>query len=374
MKFRWYFVLLLAAIGLALLWHFFAPKKNPLPSANAQKSIPVTVTSVSRKDVKIWLSGIGTVQAYNKVTVRPRVSGVLDEIHFTEGATVKAGDVLARIDPRPYQSILAQAKAKQAQSTAQLSNARIELDRVTNLLQSGAESRQKFDSLQATVAQYVAQEQADAASVQAAELDLEFTTVKAPISGRTGVRLIDQGNLVTASQEGGLVVITQFQPISVIFTLSQQNLASIQKRTTEDKSPLIAQALTDDGAILAEGKLELIDNEIDTTTGTIKLKATFANTEESLWPGQFVTARILVQTRKQAEVVPTQAIQTGLNGPFAYVVKADKKVEARPLKPGPQVEDITLIEEGLQEGEQIVLDGQSKLQPGASVTVQPTKP
>jgi len=374
MKFRWYFVLLLAAIGLALGWHFFAPKSKVPSSANAPKSIPVTTTPVSRKDVKIWLSGIGAVQAYNKVTVRPRVSGVLDEIHFTEGATVQAGDVLARIDPRPYQSILAQAKAKQAQSAAQLSNSRIELDRVTNLLQSGAESRQKFDSLQATVAQSVAQEQADAAAVQAAELDLEFTTVKAPISGRTGVRLIDQGNLVTANQEGGLVIITQFQPISVIFTVSQQNLASIQKRMAEDKSPLTAQALTDDGAILAEGKLELIDNEIDTTTGTIKLKATFANTNESLWPGQFVTARILVQTRKQAEVVPTQAIQTGLDGPFAYVVKADKKVEARPLKPGPQVEDITLIEEGLQEGEQIVLDGQSKLQPGASVTVQPTKP
>jgi len=228
--------------------------------------------------------------------------------------------------------------------------------------------------MEATVAQFSAQEQADEAAIQAAQLNLDFTTVKAPITGRTGLRLIDKGNLVTTNQESGLVVISQLQPISVIFTLPQNNLPAIQKRISQDPSEATVQALTDDGKVLAEGKLSLIDNEIDTSSGTLKLKATFPNSDMALWPGQFLSSRLLVETRKQVLVIPTQAISAGLDGQFVYRVKDDHTVEPRNVKTGPQVEGITIIEEGLETGESIVLDGQSKLQPGSSVSTQSPKP
>jgi multidrug efflux system membrane fusion protein len=299
---------------------------------------------------------------------------MLDEVNFTEGQLVKEGDVLAKIDPRPYEALLAQAKGKVAQSAAQLGNAREELGRVSELVKSGAESRQKFDQFQANVAQYEAQQQADEAAVATAQLDLDFTTVRAPISGRTGIRLIDKGNLVTASQGAGLVTISQLQPISVIFTLPQQQLGAIQQRMAKDKSPLITEVIDDEGKILGEGKLDLVDNQIDTNSGTLRLKATFPNTDETLWPGQFITGQVLVETRQGAIVIPTQVITAGLHGPFAYVVKADNTVEPRTLVLGPRVGDATLIEEGLKSGETVVLDGQSKLQPGAAVSIQPAKP
>jgi multidrug efflux system membrane fusion protein len=342
--------------------------------ADGTKAVPVTVIAVVTREVPIWLAGLGTVQAYNRVTIRPRVSGVLDEIRFTEGQMVKEGDVLARIDPRPYASLLAQAQAKEAQSSAQLGNARLILDRVTELVKRGADSRQNFDQLAANVAQFTAQEQADAAAASAAQLNLDFTTLKAPITGRTGVRLIDKGNLVTASQDAGVVVISQFQPISVVFTLPQSNLPAVRKRMLETPDLLTVQALKDDGQILATGKLELVDNQIDTNSGTLPLKATFPNTDQALWPGQFLTARVLVETRKQAIVVPTEVIKAGLDGLFVYIVKPDLTVEVRKVSPGPRVDDITVIEEGLTTGEVVVLDGQSKLQPGADIIIQPDNP
>lgn len=378
MKLNQLFVAIVLIIGIVLAWRFLPTNHGPpgkAPKApDAKRSVPVTETVAANRDVPIWLSGLGTVQAYNKVTIRPRVSGVLDRINFTEGQTVKEGDVLAIIDPRPYESLLAQAQAKVAQTAAQLANANKDLDRTDKLVKSGAATRQLLDQLEANVAQFTAQQQADTAAQQAAELNLEFTTVKAPIAGRTGVRLIDQGNLVTASQDGGLVVISQFQPISVIFTLPQDSLPAIRKRMLEDPSGLTVQALTDDKQLLAEGKLALIDNEIDINSGTLKLKATFPNTDLTLWPGQFLTARLLVETRQQAVVLPTQVITAGLDGPFVYIVKPDQTVAPRNVKPGPQVDDITVIEEGLKSGERVVLDGQSKLQPGARVVIQPSKP
>lgn len=377
MKFRLLVVLVLLTLGGYFAWTHLPVFKKPAADgkgAGRSKSVAVTVVAVTTRDVPLWRSGLGTVQAYNTVTVRPRVSGMLDAVNFTEGQMVKEGDVLAMIDPRPYQALLAQAKGKLAQSTAQLGNAREQLNRVSQLVKSGAESRQQFDLLSANVEQYLAQQQADSASVEAAQLDLDFTTVRAPISGRTGIRLIDKGNLVTASQGGGLVTISQFQPISVIFTLPQQELAAVQSRIAKDSAPLLTEAVDDDGAILGEGKLDLVDNQIDTNSGTLRLKATFPNTNGSLWPGQFVTGRVLVETRPAALVVPTQVITSGLNGPFAYVVKADKTVEPRNITPGPRVGDQTVIANGLKAGETVVLDGQSKLQPGAAISIQPVKP
>ncbi len=377
MKFRLPVILILLALGGYLAWTrlpVFKAREGAEKDAGQPKSIPVTVIEVTAHDVPLWRSGLGTVQAYNTVTVRPRVSGMLDAVNFIEGQLVKEGDVLAKIDPRPYEALLAQAKGKVAQSAAQLGNARDELTRVSELVKSGAESRQKFDQLEAAVAQYQAQQQADESAVVSAQLDLDFTTVRAPISGRTGIRQIDKGNLVTASQGAGLVTISQFQPISVIFTLPQQELAAIQQRMAKDRNPLVTEAVNDDGTILGEGKLDLVDNQIDTNSGTLRLKATFPNTDETLWPGQFVTGRVLVETRQAAIVIPTQVINAGLNGPFAYVVKADKTVEPRNLVLGPRVDDTTLIDEGLKPGEIVVLDGQSKLQPGAAISIQPVKP
>lgn len=342
--------------------------------SDAPRSTPVVVAQVQSRDVPIWRTGLGTVQAFNTVLVRPRVSGMLDEVNFTEGQTVSEGDVLAKIDPRPYQALLAQAQGKLAQSTAQLGNAREELRRVTELVKNGAESRQKFDQLAAAAAQSEAQQQADEAAVTSAALDLDFTTVRAPISGRTGIRQIDKGNLVTANQGQGLVTISRLQPISVIFTLPQQRLPEVQRRIAGDPAPLPARVVSDDGSVLADGKLDLIDNQIDPGSGTLRLKATFPNQDQALWPGQFVTGEVLVDTLRAAVVVPTAAISAGLNGPFVYVVKEDRTVEARNVEPGPRVDEITVIAKGLKPGETVVLDGQNKLKPGAAVTIHPPEP
>lgn len=377
MKFRLIIILLLLVAG-AFVFTKFRPgsgrgKESEGKGASGPKAVPVTVTDVQKRDVPIWLSGLGTVEAYNKVTIRPQVNGALDEINFTEGQTVKEGDIIARIDPRPYESLLAQAQAKVAQSDAQVLSAKQDLSRTAKLVETGAESRQLFDQLEANVAQYDAQQKADVAAQGAAQLNLDFTSVKSPIAGRTGVRMIDKGNLVTANQTEGLVVITQFEPISVIFTLPQGNLPELQKRMANGKDAPVVQAMKDDGKVLAEGKLELIDNQIDTSTGTLKLKATFPNKDHALWPGQFLTARVLVETLVQTPVIPTQVITAGLDGPFAYVVKEDGTVEPRNVTPGPRVDGITVIEKGLEPGEKVVLDGQSKLQPGAHTSIQTEK-
>ena len=372
MKTRWVlFVFLLLGVGGALAWRFAPTRKaadNTAASAGSTRTIPVVTTHVALRDMPIWLSGLGTVQAFNTVMVRPRVSGTLDTINFTEGQSVKAGDILAQIDPRPYRSALEQARARMAQNEAQLSNARRELDRIRALVESEAESRRILEQQEASVAQLAAVAQADQAAVEAAQLDLDFTTVRAPIAGRTGVRFVDAGNLVTANQGTGIVVITQLQPVSLIFTLPQHHLPALRRRLQADSSAPLVHAAGDQGIVLARGTLDLIDNQIDTSTGTVRLKASFANEDVALWPGQFVSARVLVETRSQAAVVPAEVVQAGLDGPFAYVVKTDNSVEARQIKPGPTVDAFTVIEAGLKSGERVVSDGQSKLQPGARIS------
>lgn len=376
MKKRWIVILLLlAGISVTVVMR----KKSAAAKADAAKpaspqSVAVIVGEVRRVDVPIWLTGIGAVQAANTVTVRPRVGGALNKVNFTEGALVKEGEIIAEIDPRPYEAALAQAEAKKLQDEASLANARLEETRFSDLLKNDAVSKQQADQSSSSVSQLEALSKADEAAIQAARLDLEFTKVRAPISGRTGVRLVDAGNLVTANQATGLVVITEIQPISVIFTLPQQNLAALSTATKPGAPKLKVEALGEDNKILAEGELELIDNQIDTNTGTLKLKARFANENLTLWPGQFVSARVLVDTRRDSMVVAPEAVQPGLDGTFCYVMKDDHTVEARPVKAGLRVDDGTVIEEGLKAGEKVVVTGHTKLRPGSKVKPQePTK-
>lgn len=369
MKPRWIlFLLLLIGIGATVYWRQLRPAPRPVAApAGGPRGVPVITTEVTTRDMPLWLSGLGTVQASNTVTVRPRVGGSLDKVNFTEGQNVQAGDILAQIDPRPYRAALEQVRSRQVQNEAALANAKRELERIRALFANDAESRRMLERQEASVAQLTAQLKADQAAIEVAQLDLDFTTLRAPIAGRTGVRLVDAGNLVTANQGSGLVVITQLQPVAILFTLPQHHLPALRRRLQTDSSPPVVHAVSDTGAVLGRGHLELIDNQIDTATGTVRLKAAFPNDDLALWPGQFVTALILVDTRPQAVVVPAEVVQAGLDGPFAYVVKADQTVEARPIKPGATVDAFTLIEAGLKPGEQVVRDGQSKLQPGARV-------
>ena len=359
-------LILLLIVGVAIGWLVLRPAKSP--ASSRPRTITVITAMAIARDVPIWLTGIGSVQANNTVTIRPRVSGELTSIAFTEGQAVKAGDVLAQIDPRPYQAALDQALAQKAQDDARLANDRREFERVRALVETNTESRQLLDQRTATLAQSTALVQASQAAVDNAKLNLDFTTVRAPIDGHTGVRLVDAGNLVTAGQSNGLVVLTQTKPIAVLFTLPQQTFLAIRRGITRaGDSPLPVEALTDSGEVIARGKLDLIDNQIDASTGTLRLKATFPNDDQSLWPGQFVNARVLVETLPQPLVTPAEAVQSGLDGPFAYVVKSDSTVEARPLQLGPTVNGVTVITGGLTSGESVVREGQNKLQPGTRI-------
>ncbi len=372
MKKRWILLLLIiAGVAAVIFWRGkSAAKADAAKPANGNQPIAVILGTAEQKDVPVWLTGIGTVQASNTVTVRPRVSGSLDQINFTEGASVKQNDVLAQIDPRPYQSTLAQAEAKKAQDEAQLANARLEAARFKNLAREDAVSQQQLEQADASVLQLSALVQADDAAIKAAQLDLDFTTVRAPISGRTGVRLVDVGNIVTANQGAGLVVVTELQPISVIFTLPQQNLSAVSANMKTGQPRLRVQAMSESNEILDEGELELIDNQIDVSTGTLRLKATFKNEKLTLWPGQFISARVLVETKKDAVIVPREAVQPGIDGEFIYVVKSDQTAEARNVKSGLQTESGIVINEGVKGGERIVVVGQSKLKPGSKIAPQ----
>lgn len=365
-KKRWFFFILLIILIVGWVqkerWlPLLAVKKAEVNQRRGNEIAPVITVKVQEQSVPIWLEGIGTIQAFNTVTVRPRVGGTLEEVRFEEGSLVNKGDVLAQIDPRPYEAILKQAQAKKAQNEAQLKNALSELNRVKSLLKTSAVSQQLVDQSEATVAQLQASIQADEASIQSAQLDLDFTTVRAPLSGRTGVRLVDAGNIVTPNQTAGLVVVTQLQPISLIFTLPQQHLSSLNQQLKPGGKPLLVEAFTQQEEVLAEGTLELLDNQIDPTTGTLKLKAKFPNDDLSLWPGQFVSARLLLETRQNVTLVPSVAVRPGIDFKFCYVVKADDTVEVRPVKTSLQIHGMTLIDDGLKPGEEVVREGHNRL-------------
>jgi multidrug efflux system membrane fusion protein len=337
---------------------------------------PVSVVAgkAEQKDMPIYLDGLGTVQAFNTVTVHTRVDGELQQVLFTEGQDVKTGDLLAVIDPRPFQAGLDQAIAKKAQDEAQLANAKVTLARNTNLLNKKVIDQQDFDTSKYQGDQFQAAVQADQAAIEAARTQLDYTQIKSPIDGRTGVRLVDVGNIVHAADQTGIVVITQLKPISVVFTLPEQNLPSIFNQAGTNGGLHVSALDRGNTTVLDEGSLAVVDNEIDQTTGTVRLKATFPNDQLKLWPGEFVNARLILTTRKGAIVVPSSVVQRGPQGTYAYVIKPDKTVELRPIKVGQTEANFALIDEGLTAGEQVVTDGQYKLQPGVHVELTSPQP
>jgi multidrug efflux system membrane fusion protein len=331
---------------------------------------PVSVEAgrVLQKDTPIYLDGIGTVQAFNSVTVHTQVNGILQKIAFAEGQDVNAGDLLAIVDPRTYQAELDQAKAKKAEDEAQLSNATVTYNRNFTLLQKGLIDQQTVDTEKASVDQFSAAVQADSAAVEQATVELGFCNIAAPIGGRTGIRLVDQGNLVQTTDANGIVVITQLKPISVLFTLPQQDWPQIQQLIASGTT-LRVVATGDSAKPLDRGTLAVVDNEIDSATGTIKLKASFPNAKLALWPGQFVNVRLLVQLRKNGIVVPASVVQRGPQGAFAFVIRDDSTASAVPIQVAQIDGGYALIDKGLTVGQQVVVDGQYKLEDGSKVSV-----
>ena len=340
------------------------------PAVSAPRPVPVEVAAANRRDVPIHLLGLGNVQAYNTVTVRPQVDGQLVQIAFTEGQMVKAGEVLARIDPRSFQATLDQALARKAQDEAQLANARVDLQRYAGLVAHQYSSQQQYDTTRAQVAQLEAAVQGDQAAAESARIQLGYTAITAPLDGRAGIRLVDQGNIVHASDAGGIVTVTQLRPISVIFTLPEEVVPRLLK-TMASAPPPVAVLSRDSKETLDRGQLTLLDNQIDPATGTIRLKATLPNQAGLLWPGQFVNVQVLIETRPQALTVPATAVLRGQKGAYTYVVQADGTVEVRSLTVGPIAAGVAGIEDGLHEGETVVTAGQYRLQPGARVEVRP---
>jgi multidrug efflux system membrane fusion protein len=332
--------------------------------------LPVQATPSVRRDVPVVLRNIGAVQAYQSVLVRARVDGTLDKVLFTEGQEVKAGDALAEIDPRPYAAALRQVQAKRAADAAMLANALHDLSRTSNLTRNDFASRQQLDTQQATVAEDQANISGDDAAIATARLNLEFCSIVSPINGRVGLRLIDPGNLIHATDAQGIVSITMIHPIAMIFTLPQDNLPRVQEAMA--RGPLKVMAYSaDDRTLLSEGKLLTIDNTIDAGTGTFRLKAEFANTDNRLWPGQFVNARLAVNTLHGVIAVPSVAVQHGPDGLYVYVVKPDSTVAMQPVEVRQDDGQTAVIASGLDDGVQVVTNGQSRLQSGSRVTVTP---
>lgn len=336
--------------------------------------VPVVAGKVEQRDMPIYLDGLGTVQAFNTVTVHTRVDGQLQQVLFSEGQNVKVGDLLAVVDPRPFQAALDQAIAKKSQDEAQLANAKVVLQRNTDLLKKKVIAEQDFDASRYSSDALQAAVQADQAAIENARTQLDYTQIKSPIDGRIGVRLVDVGNIVHASDQTGMVVITQLQPISVVFTLPEQNLQEILNQGGANGGLKVLALDRGNTSTLDEGALAVVDNEIDPTTGTLKLKATFPNNELKLWPGKFVNARLILTTRKDATVIPSSVVQRGPQGTYAYLIKPDKTVEMRPIKVAQTEGNLALVDEGLKPGEQVVVDGQYKLQPGAHVELTTPQP
>jgi multidrug efflux system membrane fusion protein len=339
-------------------------RNGPGPGGGA---VPVVAAKVEQKDVPIYLDGLGTVQAFNTVTVHARVDGELVKVLFSEGQDVKTGDLLAMLDPRPYQAALDQAVAKKAQDEAQLGNARVVFARNSDLLARKVIDQQTYDTSKFSVDQFQATVQADQAAIDNATTQFDYTQMKSPIDGRIGIRQVDVGNLVHAADQNGIVVITQLRPISVLFTLPEQNLQDVMSQGGTEGGLKVSAFDRGNTTLLGGGTLTVVDNEIDQATGTIKLKATFPNDDLKLWPGKFVNARLILTTKKGATVIPASVVQRGPQGTYAYVIKPDKSVEMRTIKIAQTENNETVVDDGLKPGEDVVVDGQYKLQPGAHV-------
>jgi multidrug efflux system membrane fusion protein len=338
------------------------------PPAAAPAAVPVVAATVKSGDVPIYLSGIGFVQAYNTVVVRSQIQGQLTQIAFTEGQTVHPGDLLAQIDPRPYQAQLDQATANRDRDQAQLANAQANLQRYLPLLAKGFATPQLVDTQKAQVDQLAAAVKSDEAIIESAQVQLGYTRITAPINGVTGIRQLDNGNVIHPTDPNGLVVVTQLQPISVIFTLPEGYLPQIQQQMAKGKLTVLAYS-QDDKIKLDDGALELVDNQIIQTSGSVRLKANFPNTAHRLWPGELVNVRLLLETRPEGLTVAAPVVQRGPQGTYAYVIKPDNTVESRAVTLAQITNGQALIDSGLKPGEQVVVDGQSKLQPGSHVIV-----
>jgi len=338
-------------------------------SAAVARTIPVLTTRVAQRDVPLWLEGLGNVSAYYTVTVRPLVDGPLLKVQFTEGQHVKKGDLLAQIDPRPFNIQLESAEAAFARDSANLKNARLNLERYKTLAQQNLIAVQQLTDQQASVDQLDSQVRADQAQIDTAKLNLNYARITSPIDGVTGVRLVDPGNVVHASDTGGLVVVTQLDPIAVFFTLPEDDLPAIHEAMASE-SPMVEALSRDGDQPLSAGKLSVIDNEINQQTATVRLKAIFDNPQQRLWPNQFVKARLRLTTRKNVLVVPAAVVQRGPQGTFAYVIGADSTAVVRPIQVEATQGDTTIIASGLSAGEQVVVEGQAQLRPGARVAAK----
>ena len=349
-----------------LVFAAVARAQMPAQAPTSPDGVPVTMVQAQRRDIPVFARGIGTVQAFQSVLVRPRVDGTIDRIAFTEGQEVKAGDLLAVIDPRPYQAVLDQALAKRTADQALLANSKRDLARYADLARSDFASRQSVDTQIASVAQTTANTQGDDATVATARLNLDFCQIKAPIGGRVGLRLVDTGNLVHAADQTGIVSIAQVHPISLVFTLPQASLPDVQAAMHTGTLTVTAYS-QDDKLELSHGELLTVDNAIDTSTGTIRIKAVFGNADDRLWPGQFVHARLLLETRPNVVTVPSAAVQRGSNGLYVYVVKSDSTASVQPIEVSQDDGSLTIVTNGLDGGEAVVTAGQSRLTNGTRV-------
>jgi multidrug efflux system membrane fusion protein len=348
-------------------WHYgrgAASADTGTQGKKAPAGIPVTVQAVEKADFPVYLNGLGAVEPYNTVTVRSRVDGQVTKVGFRQGQIVQEGDILVQIDPRPFQAALDQAQAKKAQDEASLKNAQLDLQRYSTLAQQAFASRQQLDTQQTAVDQMTAQIKGDQATIDNAATQLSYTTIRSPLTGKTGFRLVDPGNIVHASDTSGIVTIVKLQPISVVLTAPEEQVGAINKALAAGTVP--AMALSSDGLkVLAEGHLALVNNQVDQASGSIRMKATFQNKDNALWPGLSVSTRIQVDTLKDVVVVPNDAIQHGPNGLYAFVVGDGNKVALRDIKVGNEGDKQTVVTDGLSAGDKVVIAGQYRLTQGA---------
>jgi len=365
----WLLIIAAAASAGYYGWQKFGPEAGKTQTAQKgpprPPAVPVSVAPVQKLDFPVYLTGLGTVQGFNTVQVRSRVDGQIDKLAFKEGQIVHQGELLVAIDPRPYQATLDQAKAKKAQDEASLANANLELQRAMKLGEFA--TAQRVDTQRSTVAQLTAQIAADEAAIANAQTQLDYTQIKAPITGVAGLRQVDIGNIVNASTQTGIVTISQVEPITVIFTAPEDQLPYISEGQRAGALKVIAFT-TDGKKTLAEGKLAVINNQVDTTSGTIRLKAVFDNKDHTLWPGQSVSTRLLVRTLKDATVVPDDAVQHSTDGLYAYTVNQDNKAEVHKIKVSYSIDGRSVVDEGLIPGQQVITGGQFKVQPGSLVS------
>jgi len=363
--------ILLLAVGVALYLGtargsipFLTPAATPRPPPIP---VPVSATVAQRQDVPIYLTGLGTVQAYNSVLVKSRVDGQIVKINFSEGKDVRTGDVLVEIDPRPYEAALSQAQANKLKDEAQLENARLDFERLSNLIKTNAVSKQQLDAARALLGQLDATVKADQAAIDMAQTQLDYTKIRSPIDGRAGTRLIDVGNVVRTTDTGGIVTINQLNPIFVNFALPADSLPPVRARLKQGDVPVTAQ---DSNLVdLATGTLSVIDNQVNAATGTVTYKATFANGDEVLWPGQFVNVRVELEVRRDVLALPVRTVQQGPDGPFVFVVGSTRVVDKRSIKVGLLNKTTAIVDAGLQPGEIVVTDGQYRIQKGAQVDI-----